>query len=214
MPNERFGRREFLKLSATAAALPILIGCRDNTLAQSSGSNLLEKLRANAIDDPRNEWWGAIDAPEGVSSRTNLLTSDDKGDVLRISGAVYDPEDQPVPNTLIYFYHTDVHGIYGRDGEHRHGRYRGWLLTDRKGRYEFETIRPASYPDSTIAAHIHMTLTTLEKEEDWIDSIVFDGDRFLTDRDRANNRGGFDPVVRLAEKEKGVFTGVRKIRLL
>ena len=206
-------RRGFFKLAATAAALPILNGCRDSTLAQSTDS-IIEKLRANAINDRRNEWWGAIDVPANVSFRTNLRTTDDKGDILRISGAVYNAEDQPVPNTLIYFYHTDIHGIYGREGEHRHGRYRGWLLTDRDGRYEIETIRPASYPNSTIAAHIHMTLTTLEKKEDWIDSVVFEGDRLLTARDRVKSRGGFDPVVRLEEKENGVFTGVRKIRLL
>ena len=214
MLNDRFGRREFLKFSAAAVAFPILNGCRDSTLAQSTGNDLLAKLRANAINDPRNEWWGAIEVPAGVSSRTNLRASVDKGDVLRISGAVYDAEDKPVPNTLIYFYHTDVYGIYGRDGEHRHGRFRGWLLTDSDGRYEIETIRPASYPNSTIAAHIHMTLTTLEKKEDWIDSIVFEGDRFLTPRDRTNTRGGFDPIVRLEETEKGVFKGVRKIRLV
>ena len=40
------------------------------------------------------------------------------------------------PNVLIYLYHTDIEGYYGRNGEHKHGRYRGWLLTDADGRYE------------------------------------------------------------------------------
>jgi protocatechuate 3,4-dioxygenase, beta subunit len=214
MLKDRFGRRDFLKFSAAAAALPLLNGCKDPTLAQTSDNNILEKLRANAIKDPRNEWWGAIDVPRDVTSSTNLRGLSDTDDILRIYGVAFGADDQPAANVLIYFYHTDIYGIYGRDNEHRHGRYRGWVLTGPDGRYTFDTIRPASYPNSTIAAHIHMTVTTPDRKEDWIDSIVFEGDRFLTARDRAANRGGFDPVVRLQEKEKGVFTGVRKIRIL
>ena len=209
----KLDRRDFLRTAAAAAVLPMLGGCRDSTLAQTGGGEILDKLRANGINDPRNEWWGARDVPTNVSSHMMLRTAADKGDRLVIRGSVLNADDSPAPNTLIYFYHTDVHGIYGVDGQHRHGRYRGWVLTDEKGEYSFETIRPASYPNSTIAAHIHMTVTTVKKREDWIDSIVFEGDRFLTSRDRTSMRGGFDPVLLLKESEKGVFTGVRKIRL-
>ena len=116
-------------------------------------------------------------------------------------------------NTLIYLYHTDVYGIYGRAGEHRHGRYRGWMLTDDRGRYEFESILPASYPNSTIAKHIHMTLTTLDHKEESVDSILFDGDKFLTSRDREIGRGGFDPVLKMVKGTDGILRGVRDIRL-
>ena len=213
MSSAKLDRRDFLRTAAAAGVLPLLGGCRDSTLAQTGGGDLLEKLRSNAINDPRNEWWGARDVPASVSSHTVLRTATDAGDRLLIRGTVYTPEDRPAPNTLLYFYHTDIHGIYGIGDQHRHGRYRGWVLTDEKGEYSFETIRPASYPNSTVAAHIHMTVTTVEKREDWVDSIVFEGDRFLTSRDRAASRGGFDPVIRLEEKDKGVFSGVRKIKL-
>lgn len=64
------------------------------------------------------------------------------------------------------------------------------MLTDQRGRYEFETIMPASYPDSTIAKHIHMTVTGRNRTEDSIDSILFEGDKFLTAQDRAIRKGG------------------------
>jgi protocatechuate 3,4-dioxygenase beta subunit len=149
-----------------------------------------------------------------VTWRTKLSGESDKGERILISGTIYKPDGKTAaPNTLIYLYHTDVYGIYGRNGEHRHGRYRGWMLTDSNGRYEFESILPASYPNSTIAKHIHMTVTTENKREDWVDSILFDGDRFLTARDRTITRGGFDPVLKMVKGSDGMLRGVRDIRL-
>jgi protocatechuate 3,4-dioxygenase beta subunit len=143
-----------------------------------------------------------------------LSSDSDKGEKILIRGTIYKPDGKTVaPNTLIYLYHTDVYGIYGREGEPRHGRYRGWMLTDAQGRYEFESILPASYPNSTIAKHIHMTLTTEDKREESVDSILFDGDKFLTTRDRTIGRGGFDPVLKMVKGSDGVLRGVRDIRL-
>ncbi|MCA1590603.1 MAG: intradiol ring-cleavage dioxygenase, partial [Acidobacteria bacterium] len=118
------------------------------------------------------------------------------------------------PNILIYLYHTDVKGIYDRQGEHRHGRYRGWMLTDNRGRYELESIVPASYPNSTQSKHIHLTLTGTDIREDWYDSFLFEGDRFLTARDRVSNRGGFNHVLRLEKDSSSVLRGMRDIRLV
>jgi protocatechuate 3,4-dioxygenase, beta subunit len=122
----------------------------------------------------------------------------------------------PEPNTLIYFYHTNKFGVYGRGSEPKHGRFRGWMLTDRDGRYEFASIRPASYPNSTQSQHVHMTVTTLDKREDWIDSILFEGDRFLTqhERESAGRRGGFQPIVALVRGKDGIQRATRDIRLM
>jgi protocatechuate 3,4-dioxygenase beta subunit len=207
-------RRDFLKQASIALALPLVFGCRTNSRAQVSNGGLLEKIKANANSDPRDSYWGARNAPADVSWRTRLSTDADKGERILISGTIYKSDGKTVAaNTLIYLYHTDVHGIYGRAGEHRHGRHRGWMLTDERGRYEFESILPASYPDSTIAKHIHMTLTTVEMKEESVDSILFEGDRFLTSRDREIHRGGFDPVLKLVKESDGIARGVRDIRL-
>lgn len=212
-------RRSFLKrLSLALAALPLLVGCKGDTLAVEGGSDILNRLRRNA--QPRGATaMGAIDLPNDVAWRTAFKIGPDDGEPMIISGTVYKADGKTVaPNTLIYFYHTDKYGIYGRQGQPQHGRYRGWMLTDSRGRYEFESIRPASYPNSTQSQHVHMTVTTLDRREDWIDSILFEGDKFLTERERQlagrPERGGFNPIVKLMRASDGIMRGNRDIQLI
>jgi protocatechuate 3,4-dioxygenase beta subunit len=214
MERTKIARREFLTASSLALAFPLVFGCRTDTVAQASDGKLLAALKANSISDPNCSWCGARDVPGDVSWRTRLAPTNDKGDRILISGTVYKADGKTfAPATLIYLYHTDVHGIYGRGSEHRHGRYRGWMLTDERGRYEFESILPASYPNSTIAKHIHMTVTSRELREDWVDSILFEGDRFLTTRERIPQRGGFNHVLTMEKGPDGMLRGVRNIQL-
>lgn len=205
-------RRFLLEVGSALAALPLLSACSIGTVAQEE-SSVLAKLRRNALPIG-GEWSGAIEAPANVSSKTKLAVTKDDGEQIRISGTVFAADGKtPFPNALIYFYHTDKLGIYGRGNELKHGKYRGWLLTDEKGRYEFSSIRPASYPNSTQSQHIHMTVTTVDKREDWIDSILFEGDRFISARERQDSgkRGGFQPIVKLIAGSDGIMTATRDI---
>ncbi len=217
MNNLNENRRDFLKRATiAAAAFPFLLNCKSDTLAQKSESDVLSLIKSNAR--PRSsEGMGAIDVPADVSWKTVLADETHAGLPMLISGTVFKADGKRVaPNVLVYFYHTDAEGIYGRRGEHRHGKYRGWLLTDEKGRYQFRSIKPASYPNSTISSHIHMTLTGTDFREDWIDSILFEGDRFLTQRERetAGRRGGFNPILTLEKRADGIWHGTRDIKLL
>lgn len=211
-------RRNFIRrISLAAAALPFLANCQWDTLAQKTDNrSLLDLIKKNADPGVQN-WTGAIGVPADVTWKTTLATEADKGERMLISGTVYRADGKTLaPNTLIYLYHTDIYGHYGnRDkGEVRHGRYRGWMLTDSAGRYEFSSIRPASYPDSTIAAHVHMTLTTRDLRENSVDSILFEGDRFITARERSDiGRGGFNPILKMERGADGVMRGVRDIQL-
>ena len=210
-------RRDFLRnVLVSTAALPLLSSCRSSTFATEMKPGVVEQLRKNA--QPRGATaMGAIEVPDGVSWRTAFPITRDDGEPMIISGTVYQPDAKTAaPNTLIYFYHTDKYGIYGRTGEPQHGRFRGWLLTDSKGRYEFSSIRPASYPNSTQSQHVHMTVTTIDRREDWIDSILFEGDRFITDRERgwSGKRGGFNPIIALTTGKDGIQRGVRNIQLM
>ena len=208
------GRREFLKHASVAAALPFILGCRAETATLADGGGVLEAIKRNAIADTRDEWWGARSAPANVSWKTSLAAASEKAPRIAVTGTVYLPDGKtPAPNVLIYLYHTDVYGIYGRGSEHRHGRYRGWILTDAKGSYEFDSIMPASYPNSIIAAHIHMTVTTTDRKEDWIDSILFEGDRFITPQERTVRKGGFNPILKIEKNPAGVLHGRRDILL-
>ena len=209
-------RRSFLIRSSMAAlAFPFLIGCKSDTLAQKSETDILSLIRKNA--QPRGaEGMGAIDAPNDVTWKAVLATEKDEGEAMIISGTVFQPNgNTPAPNILIYLYHTDMYGIYGRKGEHKHGKFRGWMLTDESGRYEFRSIRPASYPNTTFAAHIHMTNTGVDRKEDWIDAILFEGDKFISPRERemAGKKGGFQPILKLEKGADGILRGVRDIQL-
>ena len=210
-------RRSFLRRSTlTLAALPLLIGCKGDTLAVENPNDVLGRLRQNA-QARGAEAMGAVDVPDNVTWRTAFPLGKDDGEPMIISGTVYKADGKTIaPNTLLYFYHTDKYGIYGRSGEHKHGRFRGWMLTDARGRYEFATVRPASYPNSTQSQHVHMTITTVDSREDWIDSILFEGDRFLTDRERQSvgRRGGFNPIVSLTLGSDGIMRGNRDIQLM
>ena len=210
-------RRDFIKLAAIAtAALPLLSACNRDALALNGSGKVLAQIRKNA-QARTAEGMGAIDVPDNVSWKTAFPVTSDDGEQIVISGTIYQSDGKTVaPNVLVYFYHTDKFGIYGREGQPKHGRYRGWMLTDEKGRYEFSSIRPASYPNSTQSQHVHMTLTGTDFREDWIDSILFEGDRFLTDRERSSvgKRGGFNPIVTLAKGNDGIMRAVRDIQLM
>lgn len=210
-------RREFLRRASLAvAAFPFLLNCRSDTLAQKSSEDILSLIKKNAKPIGA-EGTGAIDAPKEVSWKTILSNDSDKGEKMLISGTVFEPDGKRgAPNVLIYIYHTDIEGFYGRkSGEHKHGRYRGWMLTDSKGRYEFQTIKPAPYPENRFAAHIHTTLTTANFKEDWIDNYLFEGDALISARERqeAGKRGGFNPILKLEKGANGVWTAKRDIQL-
>lgn len=211
-------RREFLQRAAVAAvAFPLLLSCRSDTLAQrKKDEDVLRLIKKNA-KPASAEGVGAIDAPENVSWKTVLSKDADRGEKMLISGTVFEADGKtPAPDVLIYLYHTDIEGYYGRGGgEHKHGRYRGWLLTDAKGRYEFQTIKPAPYPENRFAAHIHTTVTTKDLREDWIDNYLFEGDALISARERqdAGKKGGFNPILKLEKGSGGIWRATRDIQL-
>jgi protocatechuate 3,4-dioxygenase, beta subunit len=207
-------RRGFLKkLSFAAIVAPVLVGCK--IISADASPDVLTLIKKNA-KPAGSEGMGAIDAPANVSWQTVLAKKSDKDLPMIVSGTVFESDaTTPASNILIYFYHTDSEGIYGRKGEPKHGHFRGWMLTDARGRYEFRSIKPASYPNSTISAHVHMTVTGKNFQEDWIDSILFEGDRFISERERnqAGKKGGFNPILKLEKGADGILRGTRDIKL-
>ena len=94
-----------------------------------------------------------------------LTTEGEPGLKILVKGTVRD-HSGPVKNALMYVYHTSDKGWYAdtaahvnmMEGDMRHARLFGYLRTDDKGDFQFETIRPRGYPRSDLPAHIHLSM--------------------------------------------------------
>lgn len=143
-------------------------------------------------------------AEKNASSKTTIMAKDEPGERLTVSGKVLGKDGKPLTQVSVYVYQTDAKGLYtpGATNDNRNPRLRGYMRTDEQGRYEFATIKPASYPNSTIPAHIHYVVNAPGYKER-IFEIVFEGDKFITDSirsDAAREDSGFS--IRSLERDK------------
>jgi protocatechuate 3,4-dioxygenase, beta subunit len=134
--------------------------------------------------------------PENLSDADTSKGWNERGQKLVVEGTVFKPGGKNfAPDTVIYYWHTDNDGLYSKtaDEETVHGHLRGWLKTGLNGKFKIYTIRPASYPNSKIPAHIHFSIREPDiRNEYYIDDILFDDDKLLTEPERAKQeeRGG------------------------
>ena len=155
--------------------------------------------------------------PPSLSWDTRIDPAGEKGEPLIISGRIFKLDGQtPAPGIILYVYHTDATGEYSPapGHENRHGHLRGWMKTDAQGRYSFKTIRPASYPQTRIAQHIHPLIDEPGKGYYYIDEYLFDDDPYLTaeERNRQEGRGG-SGIIHLTKDPSGIWRGTRDIVL-
>ena len=138
---------------------------------------------------------------------------------LKVTGTVFlNDGKSPAQNVIVYIYHTNRKGIYQTKGNEkgwakRHGYIRGWIKTGKDGRYTFYTFRPAAYPDRSEPEHIHVTVKEPDRNEYYVDNILFDDDQLLTQdmRHRLKNRGGSGIVK--TNVQDGILTIKRDIIL-
>jgi protocatechuate 3,4-dioxygenase beta subunit len=76
------------------------------------------------------------------------------GEPITLVGRVLSPDCKPVADARVDVWHTDARGDYDMTQTYTS---RGYVLTDREGRFRFETILPAIYTGRT--AHIHVKIT-------------------------------------------------------
>ncbi len=121
-----------------------------------------------------------------LKSAARIAPKDEPGIPLTITGTVFETDGvTPQSDIVIYAYQTNAEGLYGNgttetEASRRHGRLRGWIKTGADGRYRFETIKPAPYPNDTIPAHLHFTILEPGRRPYWIDDIVFAGEFGVT----------------------------------
>jgi len=167
-------------------------------------------------------WCGTSEAPENVTWNTIIPLIGEIGERLIISGIVYMPDGKtPAKDIIVYVYHTNNEGVYPKRGNEKgngkyHGYLRGWMKTDSKGKYEFETIRPAPYHShGGEPAHIHYNIQRPEHPEYWITALWFADDPRVTDEylKGVKRNGGGSNVITLNKDENSVLRGVRNIIL-
>ncbi len=138
---------------------------------------------------------------------------------LILTGTVFKKDGKtPAENVILYIYQTDRNGIYATKGNEqgwakRHGYIRGWIKTDKTGKYTFFTFRPGAYPKGIEPEHIHITVKEPNKNEYYLDEFVFYDDPLLTQEEKENleKRGG-SGIVRPKLKD-GILTSNRDIIL-
>ncbi|MBX2968807.1 MAG: intradiol ring-cleavage dioxygenase [Cyclobacteriaceae bacterium] len=157
--------------------------------------------------------------PSVLSWKTKLAPDDEPGEPLIINGTIYKRDGKtPARDVILYVYQTDNNGLYSPGPQQtqakRHGHLRGWVKTDAQGRYEFHTIRPASYPNSQNPQHIHPIIKEPGLSLYWIDEFLFDDDPVLTEQEKARQekRGG-SGIIKLSKNSEGVWIGKRDIIL-
>lgn len=157
--------------------------------------------------------------PTSLSWATTISTSEDPGEPLVVSGTIYKSDGKtPAPGVILYVYHTDQKGKYtpskAQVNGRRHGHLRGWMKSDERGRYEFTTIRPGSYPNSNNPQHIHPIIQEPGSSYYWIDEYLFEDDPLLTDKEKAHQpkRGG-SGILALKKNDKGIWIAKRDIIL-
>lgn len=155
-------------------------------------------------------------AEKGSPSKITIAAKEEPGERLIVSGQVFNSDGvTPLAAASVYVYHTDVKGYYTPGvSDNRNPRLRGYLRTDAQGRYEFSTIKPGSYPNSRVPAHIHYVVTA-EGYNQRIFEIVFEGDPFLNERVRhesADEWSGFS-LRRLEKDQQGVWRCTQNIKL-
>jgi len=94
-----------------------------------------------------------------------MVSKDEPGTRLRVSLTLRAADGRPVPDVLVYAYHTSAKGWYAAEaahvraesGDHKHARLFAYVRSDHEGRVVLETIRPGPYPDTDLPEHIHLT---------------------------------------------------------
>lgn len=199
-----------------------LISCA----GQTEGSKKMadkSQLVGGAFENSKFTYSGI---PETINSIDTSLGWNQDGQKILLTGTVYQIDGKtPASEVLLYYYHTNPEGRYVHNPDiqrsmppnelgQTHGYLRGWVKTDKEGKYYIYTLRPGTYPGFDEPAHVHVTVKEPNDiNEYYIDDFVFDDDPFLTSGKRQNmqNRCG-SGVLKMIQKGD-IFVGQRNITL-
>ncbi len=159
------------------------------------------------------------DGPESTSWKAVLVSDGEPGTPLVVRGRVFAADGRtPVEGATLHVYHTDARGLYSDwdgKGKEPEPRLKGWMKTDREGRYEFRTIRPASYPGTHRPQHVHAEVYGAGYAQRWIPEYWFADDPLVPPDKLAQyaGLGTFSPIVTPKRGADGALVCVRDIKL-
>jgi len=135
------------------------------------------------------------EAPANAPSAGRVTPAGEPGQPLSVSGVVVGSDGAPVPHASLYIYQTDHEGYYGVKpaSDNRNPRLKLFLRSDARGAWSFETVKPGSYPNGRVPAHIHFEVSAAGRAPR-IFEIVFEGDPFVTDEMRRNADFSVRPI--------------------
>jgi len=136
------------------------------------------------------------EAPAAAPSVGRVAPQGEPGQPLTVSGVVSGSDGAPIAGASLYIYQTDHEGYYGVKpaSDNRNPRLKLFLRSDASGNWSFDTIKPGSYPNSQVPAHIHFEVSAPGRAPK-IFEIVFEGDPFVTAEMRTNPAFSVRPIA-------------------
>ena len=202
--------KRILNIGLVFLFLTSLTSCNGQTKSEIKNSNNKthnDKIVGDGCDGCELMYVGM---PNNIKSVDTSSAWNEKGQRLLVTGKVLKLDGiTPEPNVIVYYWQTDSEGNYskGTGKSERHGHVRGWVKSDKQGKYSIYTIRPGNYPNSDIEAHIHLSIKEPNiKDEYYTDNLVFSDDIKLTGtkRKKLKNRGGSGVLRVLIDKDMQV----------
>jgi protocatechuate 3,4-dioxygenase, beta subunit len=160
-----------------------------STLAATTLPRAIEGRQVpTAMDPDFLRMWAAAapSRPRIISSSSRIAPAGEPGTALRIAGRLIARDGStPAAGGVVFAYQTDRTGVYGPPGATT-WRLKGWARADAEGRFQFDTVRPAPYPNRSVAAHVHLyTDGGVPRQE--LETLMFEGDPLLTAAQRARS---------------------------
>lgn len=122
-----------------------------------------------------------------------LAGAAEEGLRLVVRGRLFAPDgERPAGGAIVYAYQTNAKGVYAPEPG-TPPRLRAFMKTDAEGRFQYDTIRPGSYPGTRNPAHVHNQAWGGGWPAQWLAELNFADDPFLSaaDRERSAAAGRF-----------------------
>lgn len=198
-------RRKFIKTGSLFAFAVSTVGCVVSQPTKENPSAF--KGDCTTTDDILGPFYRA-----GAPIRNDITTSAFKEEKISIKGVVYQGDCKtPLEGALVEFWQADPNGEY--DNETEDFLFRGRLIADENGQYEFKTFSPGRYLNGSTyrPKHIHFRVRGADHKE-LISQIYFKGDPYI-DKDPWASDPKAELRVLPLENENGIETIVFNIFL-